>query len=79
VNVVLKPSTGNWTFVDLQSFLNSNKALTGVGIYGTSPGPVYLDDFELRLGVEHPVPEPTTAMLMSLGLIALIRRREQKR
>jgi len=57
-----------WTFVNLTADLESGKLLKGFQIYGETPGPAYLDDFDI--GVSG-VPEPSTWAMMLLGFAGL--------
>lgn len=70
-----------WNKYDLTSNLASGKSLVGFSIYGTSPGPTYLDDFLINVGGA--VPEPSTWAMMLFGFaamgIALRRRRPTAR
>ena len=65
-----------WNQYNVTSNLAAGKNLIGFGIFGTSPGPTYLDDFLISTGA---VPEPSTWAMMLLGFgamgIALRRRR----
>ena len=56
----------DWTYVNFTAQLDAGKSLTNFFIYGTSPGPVLLDDF--KLDATPAVPEPSTYALMALGL-----------
>lgn len=62
--------TSDWAFFDVTSFLDAGKYLTGFGVYGTSPGPAYLDDFTIKANVSS-VPEPASLALLGLGLAGL--------
>ncbi len=69
-------SGDHWTKVDLTSSLAIGKSLLGFQIFGTTPGPSYLDDFTLTTAA---VPEPSTYALLALGLAgigAVARRRK---
>jgi hypothetical protein len=56
----------DWLFFDLTANLAENKNLTGFRIFGTSPGPAYLDDFTIEAGTAA-VPEPSAWAMMLLG------------
>jgi len=68
--------SSDWTFVNLTSDLDLGKSLISFLIYGTTPGPAYLDDFNLATSSR--VPEGATTLTM-LGLamfsLATFRRR----
>lgn len=71
-------SSSDWTFFNVTSHLAPGKSLTGIGVYGTSPGPAFLDDFNVDANVS-PVPEPATLIafgLMALGGAGYVRRRK---
>lgn len=78
---ILSGSGSSWTKFDLTSNLASGKSLVGFSIYGTTPGPTYLDDFLINVGSA--VPEPATWAMMLFGFaamgIALRRRRPRAR
>jgi PEP-CTERM motif len=63
-------STSNWTFFDVTSHLATGEDLSGIGVWGTSPGPAYLDDFTVNANTTT-VPEPGTLALLSLGVVGL--------
>lgn len=67
-----------WNQFNLTSNLAVGKSLTGFSIYGTSPGPTYLDDFVID--ATSAVPEPSTwaMMLFGLGAIGFALRKARK-
>ena len=67
-----------WNQYNLTSNLAAGKSLVGFSIYGTSPGPTYLDDFVIATGGA--VPEPSTWAMMLLGFtgIGLMLRRRRR-
>jgi hypothetical protein len=70
----------DWTFVNLTSFLDTGKSLTSFQVFGTSPGPAYLDDFKLET-TSRSVPDyGATAMMLAGGLtcLSIFRRRSRK-
>jgi hypothetical protein len=70
-----------WMRFDLTSQLAAGKELAGFRVIGTTPGPVYFDDFTLTSVMPAPVPEPGTFVLLLAGLgmfsLARLRQREQ--
>lgn len=72
---VFFPTAGTWTFVDLTSYLNTSKTLSGISFWGCSPDCVtYLDDVSIQTNI----PEPGTLVLLgsgALGLAGFLRRR----
>ena len=68
--------SNDWTFVNLTNDLDPGKSLTGFLIYGTSPGPAYLDDFTLVTASRVPESSTTIAMLgLAIVSLATLRRR----
>ncbi|MEP6982025.1 MAG: PEPxxWA-CTERM sorting domain-containing protein [Sphingomicrobium sp.] len=68
-----------WNQYNVTSNLAAGKNLVGFGIYGTTSGPTYLDDFVINVGGG--VPEPSTWAMMLLGFGAMgvaMRRRRSK-
>ena len=67
-----------WNQYNVTSNLAAGKNLVGFSIYGTSPGPTYLDDFVIATGGA--VPEPSTWAMMLLGFagIGLTLRRRRR-
>jgi hypothetical protein len=70
--------TNDWMRFDIVSQLQPGKELTGFRVIGTTPGPVFFDDFVLTT-VLAPVPEPGSFMMLlaGLGLFSLARMRRQ--
>ncbi len=65
----LAAGSSDWTFVDLTSELDAGKSLTGFQIFGTSPGPAFLDDFNLQTDRQvSPVPEASSYLACALLL-----------
>lgn len=65
----------DWTYVNLTSYIDITKSVTGFQIYGTSPGPAYMDDFVLETSA---VPDQGATVVLlgaSLAGFALLRRR----
>jgi len=58
----------DWMFFDITGELNPDKNLSGFSIFGTGPGPAFLDDFTIT-------PAPSSAALLALGGLAATRRR----
>jgi hypothetical protein len=69
-NFFLTGAGDDWAFFDVTTKLAANKNLTGFSIYGTSPGPAYLDDFTIDT-VASAVPEPATWAMMIVGFGAV--------
>jgi len=70
-----------WQFFDVTSNLASGKNLIGFSVYGTSPGPAYLDDFTITSS-NAAVPEPATwaMLIVGFGLVGgAMRRRHSVR
>ena len=59
----------DWTFIDLTAELDAGKSLVGFFIYGTTPGPAFLDDFNLE--TVRVVAEPSSYALIALALLAM--------
>lgn len=68
----------DWMRFDITAQLQPGKELTGFRVIGTTPGPVFFDDFTLTT-VLAPVPEPGTFLMLlaGLGLFSLARMRRQ--
>lgn len=66
-----------WTFVDITGDLDAGKSLSGFQIYGTTPGPAYLDDFNLQAAPAIPEPSTYALMILGLGAIGFIGRRRK--
>ncbi len=60
--------SSDWTFINLIDYLDDGKLLTGFHIYGTSPGPAYLDDFNLQPG-QRPSPVPEASSYLACALL----------
>lgn len=58
----------DWTFINITGDLDAGKLLTSFQIFGTSPGPAFLDDFNLQVAA---APEPASLALLGLGLAGL--------
>ena len=69
--------SSDWSFVDLTSFLSPGKSLTSFLVYGTSPGPVYLDDFKLETRSSSVPDRGATGILLAgaLACLPMLRRR----
>lgn len=65
---LISGSSSDWTFFNVTSHLDLSKSLSGIGVYGTSPGPAYLDDFTVDVNVAA-VPEPATLALAGFGTL----------
>jgi hypothetical protein len=59
----------DWTFIDLTAELDAGKSLVGFLIFGTTPGPAFLDDFNLES--VRVVAEPSSYALIALALVAM--------
>lgn len=69
--------SSEWSFIDLTSFLLPGKSLTSLLVYGTSPGPAYLDDFKLETRSSS-VPDHGATGILLVGVLAglmMLRRR----
>lgn len=64
-----------WTKVDVTSSMDPTKSLIGFQVYGTSPGPAYLDNFQLIASV--PEPEIFAMLMAGLGLLGFMARRKK--
>jgi hypothetical protein len=70
--------SSGWHLFDLTSQLLPGKNLSGFEVFGTTPGPAFMDDF--LIDVSAAVPEPATWATMLLGFAAVgfaIRRRKR--
>lgn len=63
--------SSDWTFVNLTADLDAGKSLTGFLIYGTTPGPAYLDDFNLAASSSRVPESGTTIAMLGLALLSL--------
>lgn len=62
--------SSDWTFINLTSQLDAGKSLVSFQIYGTSPGPAYLDDFNLKVAA---VPDQGSSLaLLGLGFAGVV-------
>ena len=70
--------TSGWQFFDLTSQLLPGRNLSGFQIYGTTPGPGFMDDF--LINVSSAVPEPATwgMMVLGFGAVGLTMRRRKR-
>ena len=68
-----------WNQYNLTSNLAAGKSLIGFGIFGTSPGPTYLDDFLISTGAAVPEPSTWAMMLLGFGAIGFAMRRSRRR
>jgi hypothetical protein len=68
-----------WNQYNVTSNLAAGKSLIGFGIFGTSPGPTYLDDFLINTGAAVPEPSTWAMMLLGFGAIGLAMRRSRPR
>lgn len=71
---------GSWQYFNLTSNLAAGKNLVGFSIYGTSPGPTYLDDFKIETTIPG-VPEPASWAMMIAGFAgagAAMRRKSRR-
>jgi hypothetical protein len=74
---VFAPSNANWNKYDITADLVAGKTLIGFGVNGytgggTAPDFVFADD-----AMVNAVPEPATLAALSLGALALVRRRRK--
>lgn len=60
----------DWTQFDVTSSLAAGKNLVGFQIYGTSPGPAYLDDFVINASTGG-APEPSVWAMLLAGFGAV--------
>ena len=63
-----------WNQYNVTSNLAAGKSLVGFGIFGTSSGPTYLDDFVINVGGAVPEPSTWAMMLLGFGAIGVARR-----
>jgi hypothetical protein len=63
--------SSDWSFVDLTAFLSPGKSLTSFLVYGTSPGPAYLDDFKLETRSSS-VPDSGATGILLAGALACV-------
>jgi hypothetical protein len=61
---LIQGNTSNWDFFNITANLTPGRHLTGFSIFGTSPGPAFMDDFTINV-----VPEPT-GLALALTAIA---------
>jgi len=64
-----------WEKFDVTSQLQAGKSLTGIKVFGTTPGPAYFDDFVLTGGTETPEPSTFVLLASAAGLILMRRYR----
>ena len=67
---VVSGNNSTWTFFDVTSDLRAGKLLTGFEVFGTSPGPAFLDDLSITTTTAA-VPEPSTWAMMLIGFVGL--------
>jgi hypothetical protein len=68
-----------WNQYNVTSNLAAGKSLTGFAIFGTSPGPAYLDDFVINTGAAVPEPSTWAMVLLGFGAIGFAMRRSRRR
>jgi hypothetical protein len=73
---LIQGNSSNWDFFDITGNLTPGKHLTGFSIFGTSPGPAFMDDFTIDANV---VPEPASAALAALAAVGVASRRRTRR
>lgn len=73
---LIQGNSSNWDFFNITASLTPNAHLTGFSIFGTSPGPAFMDDFTINA---NNVPEPASAAaLVAVGFAGMTARRRRR-
>jgi hypothetical protein len=70
-------NNGTWTFFDVTAQLDLGKSLIGFGVFGTTPGPAFIDDLTVDARVGR-VPEPASLALVGIALLGAGSRARRK-
>ena len=71
---VIQGSTSDWAQFNVTSHLTPGAHLTGFSIFGTSPGPAFLDDFVINA-----IPEPSGVVLSVVAFVGTALRPQRRK